>query len=91
MTCGRRGWRNADVSAQGAGPPREEHGTFSLRSARPNPVAAGVVKILQVCGNALSVGGLDCLDGTPLIDIKPCFAPAGSVPAVVSWHKNEKG
>jgi tRNA-Thr(GGU) m(6)t(6)A37 methyltransferase TsaA len=69
------------------------HGTFSLRSpARPNPVAVSVVKLLQVAGNALSVVGLDCLDGTPLIDIKPYFASTDSVPdAVVGWHKDKKG
>jgi tRNA-Thr(GGU) m(6)t(6)A37 methyltransferase TsaA len=69
------------------------HGTFSLRSpARPNPIAASVVKLLHVSGNALSVVGLDCLDGTPLIDIKPYFASTDSVPdAVVGWHKDEKG
>jgi tRNA-Thr(GGU) m(6)t(6)A37 methyltransferase TsaA len=69
------------------------HGTFSLRSpARPNPIAASVVKLLQVSGNALSVVGLDCLDGTPLIDIKPYFASTDSVPdAVVTWHKEKKG
>jgi tRNA-Thr(GGU) m(6)t(6)A37 methyltransferase TsaA len=69
------------------------HGTFSLRSpARPNPIAASVVKLLQASGNALSVTGLDCLDGTPLIDIKPYFASTDSVPdAVVGWHKDKKG
>jgi tRNA-Thr(GGU) m(6)t(6)A37 methyltransferase TsaA len=69
------------------------HGTFSLRSpARPNPIAASVVKLLQVSGNALSVAGLDCLDCTPLIDIKPYFASTDSVPdAVVGWHKEKKG
>jgi tRNA-Thr(GGU) m(6)t(6)A37 methyltransferase TsaA len=71
----------------------ELHGTFSLRSpARPNPIATSVVKLLQVSGNALSVVGLDCLDGTPLIDIKPYFASTDSVPdAVVGWHKDRKG
>ena len=35
----------------------------------------------------LAVGGLDCLDGTPLLDIKPYFASTDSVPdAVVGWH-----
>ena len=35
--------------------------------------------------------GLDCLDGTPLIDIKPYFASTDSVPdAVVGWHKRDK-
>jgi tRNA-Thr(GGU) m(6)t(6)A37 methyltransferase TsaA len=65
-----------------------QHGTFALRSpARPNPVAMSVVKLLGVEGGTLSVVGLDCLDGTPLIDIKPYFASTDSVPeAVVGWH-----
>ena len=64
-------------------------GTFALRSpARPNPVAMSVVRLLRVEGNRLSVAGLDCLDGTPLLDIKPYFASTDSVPdAVVGWHK----
>jgi tRNA-Thr(GGU) m(6)t(6)A37 methyltransferase TsaA len=68
------------------------HGTFALRSpARPNPIAASVVALRQVSGNQLSVVGLDCLDGTPLIDIKPYFASVDSVPdAVVGWHKEKK-
>ena len=49
-------------------------GTFALRSPlRPNPVASSVVRLLAVEGGVLSVRGLDCLDGTPLIDIKPEF------------------
>ena len=66
-----------------------QHGTFALRSpARPNPVAVSVVKLLGVEGNRLSVVGLDCLDGTPLIDIKPYFASTDSVPdAIVGWRK----
>ena len=68
-----------------------QHGTFALRSpARPNPVAMSVVKLLRVDGNWLSVVGLDCLDGTPLLDIKPYFASTDSVPdAVVGWHNNK--
>lgn len=68
-------------------------GTFALRSpARPNPIAVSVVRLLQVTGNRLSVVGLDCLDGTPLIDIKPYFASTDSVPdAVVGWRKATKG
>jgi len=66
-----------------------QRGTFGLRSpARPNPIAMSVVKLLRVEGTKLSVIGLDCLDGTPLIDIKPYFASTDSVPdAVVGWHK----
>jgi tRNA-Thr(GGU) m(6)t(6)A37 methyltransferase TsaA len=67
-------------------------GTFALRSpARPNPIAMSVVKLLGVAGGTLSVAGLDCLDGTPLIDLKPYFASTDSVPeAVVGWHSQKK-
>ncbi len=70
----------------------EQRGTFSLRSpARPNPIAMGVVRLLKVEGNKLSVVGLDCLDGTPLLDLKPYFASTDAVPdAVVGWHKARK-
>jgi len=47
-------------------------GTFSLRSPmRPNPIATSIVKLVAVEGNTILVRGLDCLDGTPLLDIKP--------------------
>lgn len=47
-------------------------GTFALRSpVRPNPIASSVVKLEAFEAGALLVRGLDCLDGTPLLDIKP--------------------
>jgi tRNA-Thr(GGU) m(6)t(6)A37 methyltransferase TsaA len=50
----------------------EVRGTFSLRSpVRPNPIGTSIVLLDQVEGNRLFVRGLDCLDGTPLIDLKP--------------------
>jgi tRNA-Thr(GGU) m(6)t(6)A37 methyltransferase TsaA len=63
-------------------------GTFALRSpARPNPIAMSVVRLVGVEGNRLSVVGLDCLDDTPLLDIKPYFASTDAVAeAVVGWH-----
>ena len=63
-------------------------GTFALRSpVRPNPIAASVVRLVKVDGTSLSVVGLDCLDGTPLLDLKPYFASTDAVPdAVVGWH-----
>ena len=66
-----------------------QRGTFALRSpARPNPIAMSVVKLHKVEGNTLTVSRLDCLDRTPLLDIKPYFASTDSVPeAVVGWHK----
>ena len=50
----------------------EVHGTFSLRSpVRPNPVGTSIVVLEKIEGSRLFVRGLDCLDGTPLIDLKP--------------------
>jgi len=47
-------------------------GSFALRSpVRPNPIASSVVDLVAVDGTTLQVRGLDCLDGTPLIDLKP--------------------
>src|SRR5215472_16216527 len=47
-------------------------GTFSLRTpARPNPIGTHIVRLIGVEGHVLHVRGLDCLDGTPLIDLKP--------------------
>lgn len=47
-------------------------GTFSLRSpVRPNPIGTQIVSLVRVEGGNLFVRGLDCLDGTPLIDLKP--------------------
>lgn len=50
----------------------EPLGTFALRSpVRPNPIALSRVHLLGVEDGTLLVRGLDCLDGTPLLDIKP--------------------
>lgn len=51
---------------------RREHGIFATRApARPNPIGLSVVELLEVRGNRLTVRGIDVLDGTPLLDIKP--------------------
>jgi tRNA-Thr(GGU) m(6)t(6)A37 methyltransferase TsaA len=70
----------------------EKRGTFALRSpVRPNPIAASVVRLVAIEGTKLSVVGLDCLDGTPLLDLKPYFASADAVPdATVGWHTAQK-
>jgi tRNA-Thr(GGU) m(6)t(6)A37 methyltransferase TsaA len=70
----------------------ERRGTFALRSpVRPNPIAVSVARLLRVQGNKLSVVGLDCLDDTPLLDLKPYFASTDSVPdASVGWHSGIK-
>ena len=47
-------------------------GTFALRSpVRPNPIASSVVEVVAIKEHVIEVRGLDCLDGTPVIDIKP--------------------
>lgn len=66
----------------------EGRGTFALRSpARPNPIAISAARLVGIADGNLKVRGLDCLDGTPLLDIKPYFASTDSIPdAVVGWH-----
>ena len=55
-------------------------GTFALRSpVRPNPIALGVVEIIGIEGNTLTVRNVDCIDGTPLVDIKPYLASTDSI------------
>ncbi len=47
-------------------------GRFATRSPnRPNPVGQATVRLLERRGNILKVKGLDAIDGTPVIDIKP--------------------
>jgi tRNA-Thr(GGU) m(6)t(6)A37 methyltransferase TsaA len=54
-------------------------GTFSLRSpVRPNPIGTSIAELVRVEGATVFVRGLDCIDGTPLLDLKPdraLFAP----------------
>jgi tRNA-Thr(GGU) m(6)t(6)A37 methyltransferase TsaA len=51
---------------------KREHGVFSTRSPRrPNPIALTVVELLRRDGTSLYVRGVDMLDGTPILDIKP--------------------
>jgi len=51
---------------------RAEVGVFSTRSAdRPNPIGLHEVTITQVTAGVITVGALEALDGTPVLDIKP--------------------
>jgi tRNA (adenine37-N6)-methyltransferase len=55
-------------------PPSDDrpHGVFATRSPRrPNPIALSVVELLRREGHTLHVRGVDMLDGTPILDIKP--------------------
>jgi tRNA-Thr(GGU) m(6)t(6)A37 methyltransferase TsaA len=69
----------------------ETRGTFALRSpVRPNPIATALCRLIRIDPPFVHVRGLDCLDGTPLIDLKPERCPSspttvnngdGNVPA----------
>jgi len=55
-------------------PPSDDrpHGVFATRSPwRPNPIGLTVVRLLERDGTCLRVAGVDMLDGTPILDIKP--------------------
>jgi tRNA-Thr(GGU) m(6)t(6)A37 methyltransferase TsaA len=57
----------------------QPHGVFATRSPRrPNPIGLSVVRLLRREGHRLFVRGVDMLDGTPILDIKPYLS---SVPA----------
>ncbi|MTI07006.1 hypothetical protein E1180_15960 [Roseibium denhamense] len=61
-----------DLLIQNPAHSNETKGTFALRSpVRPNPIGTVIAKLVAVNGASLIVRGLDCLDGTPLIDLKP--------------------
>jgi formylmethanofuran dehydrogenase subunit E len=64
----------ADRNKLTAIPPHNpvEHGVFATRSPnRPNPIGFSVVDLIDLKGRTLRVRGLDALDRTPVIDIKP--------------------
>jgi tRNA-Thr(GGU) m(6)t(6)A37 methyltransferase TsaA len=51
----------------------ERHGVFATRSpSRPNAIGISVVRLIGVEGHKLHVRDVDIVDGTPLLDIKPC-------------------
>lgn len=56
---------------------REKRGVFMLRTPnRPNPIGITVVEIVAIEGNVVRVRGLDALDGTPVLDLKPTSGKA---------------
>jgi tRNA-Thr(GGU) m(6)t(6)A37 methyltransferase TsaA len=67
----------------------ERHGVFATRSPnRPNALGISVVELIEREGNTLKVKGLDALEGTPLIDIKPYLPEIDSkANARVGWVK----
>ncbi|PIH03243.1 tRNA (N6-threonylcarbamoyladenosine(37)-N6)-methyltransferase TrmO [Clostridium combesii] len=50
----------------------EKKGVFSTRSPRrPNPIGLSIVKLIEIDHNKIIIKGIDMLDGTPVLDIKP--------------------
>jgi tRNA-Thr(GGU) m(6)t(6)A37 methyltransferase TsaA len=50
----------------------EKMGVFAIRSpSRPNPIGLSIVRLIGIEGNIITFEGVDVLDGTPLLDIKP--------------------
>lgn len=51
----------------------QPHGLFATRATRrPNPIGLSIVRLNHIPGNTLQISNIDVLDGTPLLDIKPC-------------------
>ncbi len=77
------GWREQLV------PPRDrvKRGVFATRSPdRPNPIGLSAVRLLAVVGCRLRVRGVDLLDGTPVLDIKPYIPAYDAFPlAAAGW------
>jgi len=71
---------------------RKIHGVFATRSPnRPNPIGFSVVELIERKGNVLKIKGIDAIDGTPLIDIKPYFPEIDAVTdAKVGWFEMAK-
>lgn len=69
-------------------PPTDDrpHGVFATRSPRrPNPIGLTVVELLARDGKRLRVRGVDMLDGTPILDIKPYLSSIPSEKLLRGW------
>jgi tRNA-Thr(GGU) m(6)t(6)A37 methyltransferase TsaA len=76
-----------------------QHGIFATRHpCRPNGIGISIVKLLERCGNMLVVEGIDVLDQTPLIDLKPYVARFDNIAGTsegwmetVQWRPKPEG
>lgn len=86
--------RNEEEVSLLAHPPTADqpHGVFSTRSPwRPNPIALTVVELIRRDGRRLHVRGVDMLDGTPVLDIKPYLSGVPAADVRRGWMDVEKG
>ena len=66
-------------------------GLFATRyPARPNPIGLSIVQLLEISGNILTIKGVDVLDNTPLLDIKP-YVPGFDMREAThrGWYDNQ--
>ena len=70
----------------------QPHGIFATRApARPNPIGVSIVKLKKVENNLIYIEGVDMVDGTPLLDIKPFFTKYDNrTDAIAGWLENKK-
>lgn len=67
-------WKNALVGPADGRGDMPEVGIFAQRErTRPNSIGVTAVQVVSVSGDTLRVRGLDAIDGTPVLDIKPYF------------------
>jgi tRNA-Thr(GGU) m(6)t(6)A37 methyltransferase TsaA len=78
------GWRPMVTPTRG---PKVKRGLFSTRSPhRPNPIGLSALRVVAVEGFVVRVRGLDLLDGTPILDLKPYVPYADAFPeARAGW------
>lgn len=71
--------------------PEKDRGVFATRHPdRPNPIAITTVKLLERKGNVLKVSGIDMLDETPVLDVKPYTRRDGKPGAKFGWLSEKK-
>ena len=64
-------------------------GVFSTRHPnRPNPIGMTVVNVIERKGNLLKVSGIDMIEGTPILDIKPYTSRDQKSPIKLGWLEN---
>jgi len=79
-----------DLLQQSPRSDRATTGTFALRSpVRPNPIATSLCTLVGIEKGVLLVRGLDCVDGTPLLDVKPdrCSYSPPAPPNPGEWRE----
>lgn len=71
-------WRPRVMPPRG---PAKRRGVFATRSPhRPNPIGMTCVRLISIDGRVLTVGPIDLVDGTPILDIKPYITTVDSFP-----------